>query len=334
MKVTKALSLILLATLIIPFTAARATADDGVVVLKVASLAPKGSSWYKSFSKTKREVKKATKGAVVLKLYGGGVMGDEGAMVRKMRTGQLAGAALTSVGMGEIASEFFMYQMPMTFKNYKEINYVREKMEPKFKEILDKKGFVLLHWGDVGFNYLFSNAPVASPSDMAKTKMWVWDADPVGKAVLKVSGANAVQLGVPDVLPSLSTGVIDAFSNSPYGAVALQWHTKAKYVTDLKVAFTIGGLLLSKKAWDKIPAEHQASILEISKKNGSTLLNKIRKDNKKAIKTIVGGGVESVKAKDIKEWKNMAKKVEKVMVGKHFSAELLAEMKKHLKAIR
>ncbi len=333
MNLKKTLSLLLLAAFAIPLTASTAVAED-VVVLKVASLAPKGSSWYKSFSKTKREIKKATNGAVVLKLYGGGVMGDEGAMVRKMRTGQLAGAALTSVGMGEVASEFFMYQLPMTFKNYKEVNYVREKMEPKFKEILDKKGFVLLHWGDVGFNYLFSNTPIANPSDITKTKMWVWDADPVSKAVMKSAGANAVQLGVPDVLPSLSTGVIDAFGNSPYGAVALQWHTKAKYVTDLKVGFTVGGLILTKKAWEKIPAEHQATIMEISKKNGAKLIKKIKSDNKKAIKTIVGGGVKSVKAENVKEWRRLAGGVEKVMVGKYFSAELLAEMKKHLKAIR
>jgi len=333
MNLTKTLSMLLLSSMALAFSASSAVAQEKHV-LKIASLAPKGSSWYKSFSKTKREIKKATKGAVILKIYAGGVMGDEGAMVRKMRTGQLAGAALTSVGMGEVASEFYMYELPMTFKSYKEVNYVREKMQPKFEAILDKKGFVLLHWGDVGFNYIFSNTPVTKPSDISKTKMWVWDADPVSKAVMKGAGANAVPLGVPDVLPSLSTGVIDAFSNSPYGAVALQWHTKAKYVTNLKVAFTIGGLILSKKSWDKIPAEHQKTIMEISKKNGAKLLTKIQRDNKKAIKKIIEGGVESVKPSNIGQWKTMSKKVEKLMVGKHFSAELLAEMKKHLKAIR
>ncbi len=303
-------------------------------VLKIASLAPKGSSWMKSFEKTNREVRKATNGEVELKIYGGGVMGDEGAMVRKMRTGQLDGAAVTNVGLGDIAPELLVLQLPLQFKTYAELDYVRDQMSPTFEKILEEKGFVLLHWGDVGFNYVFSNTPVSVPGDIKKTKMWVWDADPISKSVMDVAGVNGVLLGVPDVLPSLQTGVIDAFGNSPYGAVALQWHAKAKYVTNLKLAMVIGGFVISKKSWDAIPAEHQAAIKAIGQKNGKDLLSQIRKDNQNAIQTIQNSKIELVQPKEIKAWLAMSKNVEKKLTGSLFPAALVNEMKKHLAAYR
>ena len=325
---------IALVTMFVASIAVPSAAFAAKYELKIASLAPKGSSWMKSFEKTNREIQKVTNGEVALKIYGGGVMGDEGAMVRKMRTGQLDGAAVTNVGLGDIAPELLVLQLPLTFKNYGELDYVRDKMSPTLTKILEDKGFVLLHWGDVGFNYLFSGAPVGTPNDLKQTKMWVWDADPISKEVMKVAGVNGVLMGVPDVLPSLQTGVIDAFGNSPYGAVALQWHAKAKYVLNLKVAMVIGGLIVSKKSWDKIPANHQTEILKIAKANGVELLKQIRTDNKNAIGTIKKSNITLTQPKEINTWLAMAKQVEDNLAGKLFPKALVNEMKRHLAAYR
>lgn len=303
-------------------------------IIKIASLAPKGSTWAKSFERTNREIRKATNGEVAMKIYPGGVMGDESAMVRKMRTGQLDGGAVTSVGLGDIAPEVLVLQLPLTFKNYKELDYVRDKMSDTLTGLLEKQGFILLHWGDVGFNYIFTNTPVHTPDDIRKTKMWVWEADPISKEVMKVSGVNGTLLGVPDVLPSLQTGVIDAYANSPYGAVALQWHAKAKYVTNLKLAMTVGGLVISKKSWEKLPEEHQNTIRKIASKNGKSLLKAIRSDNKQAISTIKSNGIEMVQPKNIDAWLAMAKKTRESLQGNLFSKALVDEMLGHLKAFR
>ncbi len=303
-------------------------------IIKIASLAPKGSTWAKSFERTNREIRKATGGQVAMKIYPGGVMGDESAMVRKMRTGQLDGGAVTSVGLGDIAPEVLVLQLPLTFKNYKELDYVRDKMSDTLTGLLEEKGFILLHWGDVGFNYIFTNTPVQTPDDIRKTKMWVWEADPISKEVMKVSGVNGTLLGVPDVMPSLQTGVIDAYANSPYGAVALQWHSQAKYVTNLKLAMTVGGLVISKKSWEKLPEKHQKTIREIASKNGKTLLKSIRSDNKQAISTIKKNGIKMIKPENMGAWFTMAKKTRESLQGNLFSKALVDEMLGHLKAFR
>lgn len=315
-------------------TAGQAFADSPKHVLKIASLAPKGSSWMNSFEKMNREIHKATKGEVALKIYGGGVMGDESAMVRKMRTGQLDGGALTSVGLGDIEPQILVLQLPLTFKNYAELDHVRDQMSERLTKLLADKGFVLIMWGDVGFNYIFSNEPVATPADIKKTKMWVWDADPISKQVMDVAGVNGTLLGVPDVLPSLSTGVIDAFNNSPYGAVALQWHSKAKYVTNLRLAVVIGGVVLNKKSWEALPAEHRKTVQEIASKQGAELLTQIRKDNESAIKTIEKSGVKLVKPNDISAWLAMAEKTRVSLTGELFPKSLVDEMLGHLNAYR
>jgi TRAP-type C4-dicarboxylate transport system substrate-binding protein len=332
--ITRALLALLAACFVVAGFSNDAYADKPKHVLKIATLAPKNSSWMNSFERTNREIRKATNGEVVMKIYAGGVMGDESAMVRKMRTGQLDGGAVTSVGMGDIAPELLVLQLPLTFRNYKELDYVRDQMTETFRKLLADKGFVLLHWGDVGFNYVFSNSPIAAPADFKKVKPWVWDADPVSKALMEVSGVNATPLGVPDVLPSLSTGVIDTFSNSPYGAVALQWHTEATHVTNLRLAVVIGGLIVSKKSWEQLPKEHQEAIRKIANKNGKALLKQIRKDNKNAIKTIQSAGIKMVKPTDMKNWMEMSEKTKKALTGKLFSKALVDEMEKHLKAYR
>ncbi len=298
--------------------------------LKWGTLAPKSSTWMRTFAAVGREIKQATGGEVAFKLYPGGVMGDESAMVRKMRTGQLDGAAVTSVGLGDINKQLLMLQLPLLFKSYKELDRVRDAMAGTFGKLLLDSGFVLLGWGDVGPNYLFSNSPIARPADIRATKMWVWDADPVSSTVMKVAGVNAVPLGVPDVLPSLQTGVIDAFSNSPYGAIALQWYTKARYVTNLKLAMIIGGTVMSARSWGGLPAAHQEVIKAIGHKHHHKLLRRIRADNDAAIKTLVSKGIQVVPPQAFSEWKAIADKVRKTMTGSFFDPALIREMTSHL----
>ncbi|MCA9707971.1 MAG: TRAP transporter substrate-binding protein DctP [Myxococcales bacterium] len=298
--------------------------------LRIATLAPQGSSWHKAFKQVAREVKEKTDGAIEIKIYAGGVMGDEGAMVRKMRTGQLDGAAVTNVGLGEINQQLLMLQLPLLFKSYEQLDRVRSAMSDKFEGLLNTAGFRLAGWGDVGATYLFSNSPIRVPSDAKATKMWVWDTDPVSKEVMKVTGVNAIPLGVPDVLPSLQTGVIDAFLNSPYGAIALQWYTKAAYITDLKLAMTIGGSVMTDAAWAKLSDEQRIILDGISKDINGKLLKRIRKDNQKAITALKEKGIEVVAPEDFGAWKKVADQVRQNLTGSVFDKALVDEMMGHL----
>jgi len=308
--------------------------DSDAHVLKVASLAPEGSSWAKAFERTARRIEKETDGAVDLKLYPGGVMGDEPAMVRKMRTGQLDGAALTNVGLGKIEPKILSLQLPLMFKNWDEVDYVRRKMDDTFRSMLQEKGFALLSWGDVGFNYLFSSEPVRVPSDIQSQKAWVWESDPTMKAVMEVADVNAVPLKVPDVLPSLSTGVIDAFTNSPYGAVSLQWYNRADYVTNMKLNVIVGGIVMRKESLADLSGEQRKVVREVSAEEGEKLLEQIRKDNRRAIGTISESGVKSVEPKKMETWRRLAEKTKQELIGDIYPKSLIDQIEQHVESYR
>ena len=299
--------------------------------LRIATLAPVGSTWHKTFTKIARQVRTETDGAIEIKIYAGGTMGDEGAMIRKMRMGQLDGAAVTNVGLGFINKQVLMLQLPLLFKTYEDLDRVRDAMSDKFEALIEKEGFVLDgNWGDVGFAYLFSQTPVRRPSDVKKTKMWVWGSDPMTKQIVAKTGVNPVHLDLPDVLAALQTGLVDAYLNSPYGAIALQWYTKSSYVTDLKLAMMVGGSVLNASSWDALSAEHQDTLRRIVAPANLELRKKVRQANKKAKLALIDRGITAVQAEDFDQWERIGKDVRDALTGSVFDEALVAEMLGHL----
>jgi TRAP-type C4-dicarboxylate transport system substrate-binding protein len=92
--------------------------------IKIATLAPEGTSWMKVMNEMSKEVKEKTGGEVKLKFYAGGVMGDEGDVIRKVKFGQLHGGGFTGRGLGEINSDERILELPNLFKNDKEVDCV------------------------------------------------------------------------------------------------------------------------------------------------------------------------------------------------------------------
>ena len=75
------------------------------VIIKLGTLAPNGSTWHNLLKEMGEKWAEASGGRVKLRIYAGGTQGSEGDMVRKMAVGQLQAAAITNVGMHDIAKE-------------------------------------------------------------------------------------------------------------------------------------------------------------------------------------------------------------------------------------
>lgn len=300
------------------------------IVIKMATLAPERSAWDKVFRAFNKDLKKETDGRLSVKIYAGGVQGDEAVVVKKMKTGQIGGAALTAVGLGAIYPDVLVLQLPSLFSDYKSLDHTRDALREDFEREFLTRGYVLLGWGDVGFAHLFSNTPVRKPDDLKQVKMWAWNADPISGAVATRAGSSPVPLGVPDVLPSLNTGLIDGFTASPLAAIALQWFTKAKYMTKDPVALGIGATVISKAQWDAIPAADQVILRRVSDKWHKILIKKVRQDNEKSAALLQKQGIQAVEqsADDKAAWRRLADTVQKDLVGKVYSQALLDRVKK------
>jgi TRAP-type transport system periplasmic protein len=305
--------------------------------IKFATLAPEGSSWMKSMHTFDDKVKKATDGNVKFRFYAGGVSGDEKDVIRKMRIGQLHGAGFTGVGLGEILPEVRVLDLPFLFDTDEEIEHVYEKMNAHFKSRYEEKGYVLLGWVPVGWVHFFSQNPIASVEDLRQSKPWMWEGDPLVEQAYKGMGVQPIPLSITDVLLSLQTGMVDTVYSSTQGALALQWFTKVKHVTQLRMGYATGGILISKKKFDKLPTTYQAAVKKIGAECLQELVQLIKNDNLKAHKVLEKNGVKWV---DLPEEKEMAQFHEagvvarKNLAGKTIPAKLLEEVLGHLKEFR
>ena len=224
------LLLLLVAALALPGTSTTTKAEESYT-LRIATLAPAGSSWMKIVNAWNKTLQQKTNGRLKIRTYAGGAQGDERDFVRKMRVGQLDGAIVTMTGMSMIVRAMIVLVLPGFLDTYEELDRVRAKMAPEFEAMFEKEGFKLVGWGDAGRNRLFSAKPFRAPSDLKSLRPWVWKDELVFVELYDVIGANAVRLGVPEVYPALQTRMIDMVSASALTAVALQWYTRVKYMT-------------------------------------------------------------------------------------------------------
>ena len=186
------------------------------------------------------ETQQKTGNAVQFKIYPGGVMGDERDMVRKMHIGQLQAAMLSSASLASMYPEIDVLQTPFLFDSYPETDFVVGKMEDGFKSGLEKNGYVALGWSEAGFVYLMSTVPVETLELLRKAKVWIWNDSPMSKAIFEEAGVIGVPLSISDVLVGLQTGLVEVVYVPPSVAVALQWFTRIKYITDAPLELHAG----------------------------------------------------------------------------------------------
>jgi TRAP-type C4-dicarboxylate transport system substrate-binding protein len=317
------LLLLLVAALALPGTTAATKAEESYT-LRIATLAPAGSSWMKIVNAWNKTLQQKTNGRLKIRTYAGGAQGDERDFVRKMRVGQLDGAIVTMTGMSMIVRAMIVLVLPGFLDTYEELDRVRAKMAPEFEAMFEKEGFKLVGWGDAGRNRLFSAKPFRAPSDLKSLRPWVWKDELVFVELYDVIGANAIRLGVPEVYPALQTRMIDMVSASALTAVALQWYTRVKYMTGWNSAIIAGGTMMRKDKFDELPPDLQ-EVLQTTANRAHDLINKtIRNDDEEAYRIVLKKGIEVIEAGDAKpEWDAAYKKVRDNFTGRLFSKSLL-----------
>jgi TRAP-type C4-dicarboxylate transport system substrate-binding protein len=306
-------------------------------LIKVATIAPDGSTWVKVLKEYDSQIRKESNGRMGFKIYAGGVAGDEIDVLKKIRIGQYHAAGFTGVGIGEIAPNLRVLDSPFLFKSYVEVDYIYQKFSDEFEREIEKGGFVLLGWAEVGFVYTFTKTPVYGVDDLKKLKMWAWQGDPIAEVAYKVIGITPVPLSITEVLTSLQTGIIDGVYGSPLAILATQWFTRVKYMHDVPLSNASGALLISKRYFDSLPKDLQEILLRNGKKYMRKLVELSREENKKAIETLKKNGImitEPPSKKVLNEYDEVGKKIRRALVGKVFSQDWLDKVEKAVEEYR
>jgi TRAP-type transport system periplasmic protein len=306
------------------------------VVLKIGTLAPEGSTWVKSLRDIDQELGRKTGGQIVLRIFPGGVLGDEEDMLRKIKVNQIQGGFFTGGGLGLIYKDIKIMAIPFLLENYSEADALMTKMIPYFEKGTWDNGFKLLGWGESGFIYLFSKNPIKNAAELRKGKVWIWEDTAMGRAVFRELGINAIPLGIPDVLVSLQTGMIDTVYASPLAALSMQWFTRVSYMTDAPLSYSVGALFIQKAAYEKIPAALQGIVQETIQRHMALMKEQVRKENQKAMGVLQKQGIKFIKpsALDLKEMQALCIKGVDSLGEEVISKKTLSEVKAFSKTLQ
>ncbi|RMG30360.1 MAG: ABC transporter substrate-binding protein [Gammaproteobacteria bacterium] len=273
---------------------AAGTPARAATTLKFATLAPPGSTWMNLLEDWAREVDRKSGGRLHIHFYPGGVQGDEPDVLRKIRFGQLQGAVLTGYGIGHIYPPARILELPFLFRDYDEIDQVRHRLLPEFERGFRQHHFELLGWLEVGFVHFFSKKRIDSLDDLKSLRIWLWQGDPLGEAMFRAGGFSPIPLSITEVYTSLQTGLIDTVYCTPLAAIALQWFTQVHYVSRLRMANAIGAIVVSERAFRRLPGDLQALLRETGRAAGERLIQATRRDNEKSLQVLEEEGLEFV----------------------------------------
>lgn len=297
------------------------------IQIKVGTAAPEGSPWHQILQRTREDWNKLSGGTVSLSIYAGGVLGDEVEMIRKTRIGQLQAVGVSGVGLSHIEPGVGALAIPMLVDSFEEFDYLRDRLAPRLEPLLEKKGFVVLQWSDVGWVHFFSKAPVRLPADLRKLKLFTSAGDPEAETLYREFGMRVVPISITDMLPSLQTNLIEAFDVPPLFALLDQSFGLARNMIDVKWAALSGATLISRRVWEAIPGQRRAELLNASRAAAARSRAEVRKLGDDAILEMKKRGlaVVSADAATLARWRAEAEATYPKMRGRLVPADLFDE---------
>lgn len=305
--------------------------------LKIATLAPQNSGWANEFRAGAKEIEARTEGRVKLKFYWGGAQGAESKVLQKIKIGQLHGGTFSPTDFQERYPDVNIYGLPFFFESHDEVNFVRSRIDPTLEQGFDDLGFRTFGFAGGGFAYILSNEPVRSHADLKGKKVWMPEGDLISYEAMKSLQLSPVPLPITDVLTGLQTGLIDIVAIPPVVALALQWHTKVKYVTQIPVLFAMGFMAVDERALRRVSDADKAVIDEVMNAVYARVDDASEKEGEQATQALLSVGIKNVEPEEGEVQRIRAQLVStnRDMAERGmFSAELLEEMQRYVDEYR
>jgi len=304
---------------------------------KIATISPDGLSWMKKMRAGVKEIKEKTEGRVKIKIYPGGVQGNDNTVLRKMRIGQLHGGALAASSFTRFYPDLQIYNLPLQFRTREEVDFVRSQMDQGIIDGLAKNGMVSFSLTENGFAYILSKKPIRGAEELKGVKVWVPSGDPVSAKLIQAFGVSPIPLPITDVLAGLQTGLIDALIVPPIVALALQWHNHIDYVTNLPIVYIYTMLAMDKKAFEKMSEGDQSIVRTIMNRVFEEVDQENRIDNQKAYQALINQGVKEVQPDldKMEDWQKQAERsIEALVSAGDISQHSLDLLRSHLNTVR
>jgi len=260
--------------------------------IKLGTLAPKGSPWHEILLDMAAEWEAAAHGSLTVRVYPGGVLGDEPDLMRKMAIGQIDAAMVTAAGLTQLVPDMWVFAMPMVVRTYGELDFLRESIESDLKEQFRKKGFVVLNWGEAGWVRFFSRTKIETPDDMRGIKLFVWAGDPVIEDAWRAQRFKVVPLPATELFSALQSGMVDAYATTSVASLSFQWFGMAPHMLDLNWAPLVGATIIRLESWNGLPEAVRAEMLAAAERAGQRFRERTRSFEAEAVQIMVENGLK------------------------------------------
>lgn len=280
----------------------------GAMTFKIATAAPEGSKWMNDLRAGAEEISLRSEGRVRIKFFAGGVMGNDKSVMRKIRIGQLHGGAFLAGSLEDVAGNVNLFGLPLIFRSYEEVDYVRNIMDRELMGELEKAGYACFGFAEGGFALVMSPTPIRSIDDARGLKIWVPEGDRIGYRAMASLGLAPVTLPITDVMTGLQARLIEVIAASPIGALAFQWHTRIKYVTNTPLSYLYGTLVIDHRYFKKLLPADQEMVREVMERIYVNLDKANRRDNQEAIAAMTKLGIDfiNISEDEAVKWRKIA----------------------------
>ncbi len=287
-----------------------ATAVEARVNLRLATLAPNGSSWHITLRKMAADIGKDTDGEVRIRIISGGSAGDESDMIRKMRIGQVQMAAVTNVGLAELDASAWTLSIPMVFDDYAEWDHVRDVMNPAIGAALEEHGFRALAWADVGWLHFFSSQPVNTVEDLQGLRLAGAAGDPTAVDLLRWAGFDPVQVNSVELVSGFQTGLVEAAPLPIVFAEGSQVYRSAGFMNSLRWAPLQGALIIHDNGWERLTPEQREVVTRHADAAAAEFRSSNRETEERSLAAMERRGLQVIEASPdfLAAWEGLAEK--------------------------
>lgn len=245
---------------------AASTANAQPPLIKIATIAPKGSIYHRVLQEMGEAYRHASGPDARFVIYPDSIQGTEADTVRRMRVGQLHASMLTVVGLTQIDRSVAALQfMPMMFRSWDELDHVREKLRPELEAKLAAKGFVVLIWGEGGWVQFFTKEDIATPEAYKRSRIFTWSGDIVQASVMKSQGFQPVSIPLADILPALETGMVDTVPVAPLWALIGQFDRVTRYMLRINWVPIVGATVMRRQTFEAMSPEARTALQAAAK---------------------------------------------------------------------
>jgi TRAP-type C4-dicarboxylate transport system substrate-binding protein len=227
--------------------------------LRIATLAPDGTAWAHELRDWADGLEKEARGAVAVKLYFGGLAGDEPEVFDRIGRGQLDGALSGGHVCERVAPSLRVMKVPGLIRDHEEAAWALGVLRPVIDRESRANGFVTLASSGLGPVIVFSRKPARTMAELRALKLWS-GRNEVLRTLFGALGLHVTDELISDAFASYTAGKIDGFLTTPSAALAWQWTSQARFFMNLRLSFIASCLVVTTSSFEALSLVGQDAV--------------------------------------------------------------------------